>query len=164
MSIFIVVSCCTEQLVGKWVFCLILCGALLTLVFRTTLWPDGSDATYFTPGSALTAANRNITFCLSHCALHLQELLAVSGFCQDWTLPPLLSLVLWCGLYMNSVLLFFFFFKLLQVFLDFFPEMIKGFIFTLHFSWCFRMVCRMRGGSNKLRRLFHIRCPFFSFF
>lgn len=121
MSIFIVVSCCTEQLVGKWVFCLILCGALLPLVFRTMLWPDGSDATSFIPGSALTAANRNITFCLSHCALHLQKLLTASGFCQDWTLPPLLSLVLWCGLYMNSVLLFFFFFKLLQIFLDFFP-------------------------------------------
>ena len=94
MSIFIVVSCCTEQLVGKWVFCLILCGALLPLVFRTMLWPDGSDATSFIPGSALTAANRNITFCLSHCALHLQKLLTASGFCQDWTLSPLLSLVL----------------------------------------------------------------------
>ena len=77
--------CRTEQLVGKWVFCLILCGKLLPLVFRTTLWPDGSDATYFTPGSALTAANRNITFCLSNHALHLQKLLTV------WVLPRLAS-------------------------------------------------------------------------
>lgn len=34
--------------------------------------------------------NRNTTFCLSHCAIHLQELLTVSGFCQDRVLSALL--------------------------------------------------------------------------
>ena len=94
MSILIVVNChahtYTKQLVGKWTFCTILYGALFPLVFRTMLRPDGSAATYFTPVSTLNAANRNITFCLSHCVLHLQELLTVSGLCQDWALPLLL--------------------------------------------------------------------------
>lgn len=86
-----------KQLLGKWIFYIMFYGAPFLLVLEAHC----GQMALLSPASPLVLHRmftRN-TFCLSHCALHLQDLLMVSGLCQDQALSPLLFVWFFsCGL------------------------------------------------------------------